>query len=48
MTDLPIEANACGLSLRDLDGAVEKEVCVSTQMHLQHITRMLRKSTILY
>lgn len=28
--DLPIEANVCGLSLRDLDAAVEKEVCDST------------------
>lgn len=24
--DLPIEANVCGLSLRDLDAAMEKEV----------------------
>ena len=26
--DLPIEANVCGLSPRDLDAAVEKEVCI--------------------
>jgi hypothetical protein len=26
--ELPIETDICGLSVRDLDAAVEKEVCV--------------------
>lgn len=43
MTDLPIEANACGLSLRDLDAAVEKEVCMSLNAfttYNSHVTQI--------